>query len=56
MLIHFIIISKAEAQKLCPLGFTTAREFHMNRAQMIRIGTGSQKLDQLLRGKIYTID
>ncbi|XP_074603989.1 DNA repair protein RAD51 homolog 1-like [Brevipalpus obovatus] len=41
-------------QKLCPLGFTTAREYHKKRAELIQISTGSQQLDQLLGGGFET--
>ncbi|XP_074595741.1 RAD51 recombinase homolog spn-A [Brevipalpus obovatus] len=44
----------AEAQKLCPLGFTTAREYHKKRGELIQITTGSQQLDQLLGGGFET--
>nr|CAG4637896.1 EOG090X0906 [Chydorus sphaericus] len=44
----------AEAQKLVPMGFTTATEFHQKRADMVQISTGSKELDKLLGGGIET--
>lgn len=44
----------AEAQKLVPMGFTTATEFHQKRSEIIQITTGSKELDKLLQGGIET--
>nr|CAG4634899.1 EOG090X0906 [Alona affinis] len=44
----------AEAQKLIPMGFTTATEFHQKRAELVQITTGSKELDKLLGGGIET--
>jgi len=44
----------AEASKLVVMGFTTASEFHAQRADIIKITTGSQELDKLLEGGIET--
>ncbi|ELU16666.1 hypothetical protein CAPTEDRAFT_114057 [Capitella teleta] len=43
-----------EAQKLVPMGFTTATEFHEKRSQIIQLSTGSKELDKLLGGGIET--
>ncbi|XP_032221698.1 DNA repair protein RAD51 homolog B [Nematostella vectensis] len=43
-----------ESSKLVPMGFTTATEFHMRRADMVMITTGSKELDKLLQGGIET--
>lgn len=45
---------QAEAQKLVPMGFTTATEFHLKRSEIIQITTGSKELDKLLQGGIET--
>lgn len=42
------------AQKLAPLGFTTATEFHQKRSEIIQLTTGSKELDKLLQGGIET--
>jgi len=44
----------AEAQKLVPMGFTTATEYHQKRAEIIQISSGSKELDKLLGGGIET--
>lgn len=44
----------AEAQKLVPLGFTTAADFHQKRSEIIQLTTGSRELDKLLGGGIET--
>ena len=42
--------------KLVPMGFTTATQFHQQRAEIIQITTGSKELDKLLQGNaIYNI-
>ncbi|OQV26202.1 DNA repair protein RAD51-like protein 1 [Hypsibius exemplaris] len=43
-----------EAQKLVPMGFCTATEFHAKRSEIIQIVTGSKELDKLLQGGIET--
>lgn len=43
-----------EASKLVPMGFTTATDFHMKRAEIIQLTTGSRELDKLLGGGIET--
>eukprot|EP00696_Hemimastix_kukwesjijk_P012718 gnl/Hemi2/25995_TR8729_c0_g1_i1.p1 gnl/Hemi2/25995_TR8729_c0_g1~~gnl/Hemi2/25995_TR8729_c0_g1_i1.p1 ORF type:complete len:336 (-),score=128.20 gnl/Hemi2/25995_TR8729_c0_g1_i1:193-1200(-) len=43
-----------EASKLVPMGFTTATEFHRQRAEIIQLTTGSGELDKLLAGGIET--
>nr|CAG4638567.1 EOG090X0906 [Cyclestheria hislopi] len=43
-----------EAQKLVPMGFTTATEYHQKRSEIIQITTGSKELDKLLGGGIET--
>lgn len=43
-----------EATKLIPLGFTTATEYHKQRAEIIHLTTGSKELDKLLGGGIET--
>jgi DNA repair protein RAD51 len=40
-----------EASKLIPLGFTTATEYHKQRAEIIHLTTGSKELDKLLGGQ-----
>jgi DNA repair protein RAD51 len=40
------------AAKLVPMGFTTAREYHVARQDIVQISTGSKDLDKLLDGKI----
>lgn len=40
------------ANKLVPMGFTTATEFHERRAELISITTGSKVLDTLLGGEL----
>ena len=42
------------AQKLCPMGFSTATEYHLMRQSMVQISTGSKDLDKLLDGGIET--
>ncbi|KAF9925394.1 recombinase rad51 [Linnemannia zychae] len=44
----------AEANRLIPMGFTTATEFHQRRSGMLQITTGSGELDKLLGGGIET--
>ncbi|MCJ1333777.1 recombinase rad51 [Thelotrema lepadinum] len=43
-----------EANKLVPMGFTTATEMHQRRSELISITTGSKNLDTLLAGGIET--
>lgn len=43
-----------EANKLVPMGFTTATEMHLRRSELISITTGSKQLDTLLAGGIET--
>lgn len=43
-----------EAMKMVPMGFTTATQFHQQRAEIIQITTGSKELDKLLQGGIET--
>ncbi|XP_063958741.1 DNA repair protein RAD51 homolog A [Lytechinus pictus] len=43
-----------EAQKLVPMGFTTATQFHQQRSEIIQVTTGSKELDKLLQGGIET--
>lgn len=43
-----------EAQKLVPMGFTTATAHHAKRAELISLTTGSKELDKLLQGGIET--
>eukprot|EP00742_Colponemidia_sp_Colp-10_P008412 GILJ01009111.1.p1 GENE.GILJ01009111.1~~GILJ01009111.1.p1 ORF type:complete len:364 (-),score=60.00 GILJ01009111.1:166-1182(-) len=42
------------ASKLVPMGFTTAAEFHKQRAEIIHLTSGSSELDKLLGGGIET--
>lgn len=49
MSIHLNSLRPA-AQKLCPMGITTAREFHQARKDQIQVTTGSKELDKLLEG------
>ena len=35
---------------MVPMGFTTATQFHQQRAEIIQITTGSKELDKLLQG------
>ncbi|KAL0270022.1 UNVERIFIED_CONTAM: hypothetical protein PYX00_007567 [Menopon gallinae] len=44
----------AEAQKIVPMGFTTATEIHQKRSDLIFLTTGSKELDKLLGGGIET--
>jgi len=44
----------AMAMKMIPMGFTTATDFHIKRAEMVKLTTGSRALDQLLQGGIET--
>lgn len=44
----------AEASKLVPMGFSTASEYHKERAEIIHLTTGSKELDKLLGGGIET--
>lgn len=44
----------AEASKLVPMGFTTATEYHKQRADIIHLTTGAKELDKLLGGGIET--
>ena len=41
---------QVEAQKLVPMGFTTATQFHQQRSEIIQVTTGSKELDKLLQG------
>lgn len=43
-----------EATKLIPMGFTSATEYHRQRAEIIHLTTGSKELDKLLGGGIET--
>ena len=43
-----------EASRLIPMGFTTATEYHRQRAEIIHLTTGSKELDKLLGGGIET--
>ncbi|KAJ3120989.1 recombinase rad51 [Nowakowskiella sp. JEL0407] len=45
-----ILLEVLVAAKLVPMGFTTATDFHQQRAQIICITTGSKELDKLLGG------
>lgn len=45
---------QAEAQKLVPMGFSTATEYHQKRAELVQVTTGSKELDKLLGGGIET--
>lgn len=45
---------QAEANKLVPMGFTTATEMHQRRSELICITTGSKALDTLLAGGVET--
>ncbi|KAF1875421.1 hypothetical protein Lal_00006049 [Lupinus albus] len=42
------------ATKLVPMGFTSASELHVQRAEIIQITTGSRDLDKVLEGGIET--
>jgi DNA repair protein RAD51 len=42
------------ACKLVPMGFTSARQLHEQRAELIQITTGSKELDKILEGGIET--
>jgi DNA repair protein RAD51 len=44
----------AEASKLIPMGFMTAKDFNVQRADIIQISTGSKELDKILDGGIET--
>eukprot|EP00189_Rhodosorus_marinus_P003514 CAMPEP_0113956064 /NCGR_PEP_ID=MMETSP0011_2-20120614/1816_1 /TAXON_ID=101924 /ORGANISM="Rhodosorus marinus" /LENGTH=338 /DNA_ID=CAMNT_0000966093 /DNA_START=81 /DNA_END=1095 /DNA_ORIENTATION=+ /assembly_acc=CAM_ASM_000156 len=44
----------AEAKKLIPMGFTSATNIHKQRQDIITLTTGSQDLDNLLKGGIET--
>ncbi|KAI6219487.1 DNA repair protein RAD51-like protein [Aphelenchoides fujianensis] len=44
----------AEAMKLVPMGFVTAREVHQRRMEIIQIETGSRELNRLLGGGVET--
>ncbi|XP_046456960.1 DNA repair protein RAD51 homolog A-like [Daphnia pulex] len=44
----------AEAQKMVPMGFSTATEYHQKRAELVQVTTGSKELDKLLGGGIET--
>lgn len=44
----------AEAAKLVPMGFTTARAFNERRQDVVYLSTGSKELDRLLGGGIET--
>jgi DNA repair protein RAD51 len=42
------------ATQLFPMGFTTAKEYHVQRSELINITTGSSELDKLLGGGMET--
>jgi DNA repair protein RAD51 len=42
------------ASKLVPIGFTSARQMHEQRAELIQINTGAKELDKILEGGIET--
>lgn len=42
------------ATKLVPMGFTSAKQMHEQRAELIQITTGSKELDNILEGGIET--
>jgi len=44
----------AEASKMVHMGSTTATEYHLKRAELITLTTGSRELDKLLGGGIET--
>lgn len=44
----------ASASKIIPMGFTTATEFSLQRAEIIKLSTGSTELDKLLAGGMET--
>jgi len=44
----------AEASRLVPMGFTSAKEYHLQRQELIQITTGSKEFDRLLQGGIET--
>jgi len=44
----------ATANKIVPMGFTTATEYHARREDLLTITTGSKNLDLLLGGGIET--
>lgn len=53
------ILTKAEAMKLVPMGFTTATEYHLKRADIVQITTGSKELDKsvlLLFSACYSLN
>jgi len=43
-----------EASKLVPMGFMTAKDFNIQREDIIQISTGSKELDKILDGGIET--
>ncbi|CAJ0564273.1 unnamed protein product, partial [Mesorhabditis spiculigera] len=43
-----------EAQKLIPMGFTSASDVHLKRSSLVSIRTGSANLDRILGGGIET--
>ena len=47
-------LTLSSANKLVPMGFTTATEMHSRRSELISITTGSKQLDTLLAGGIET--
>ena len=47
-------LTRCLANKLVPMGFTTATEMHSRRSELISITTGSKQLDTLLAGGIET--
>ena len=49
-----VSVCQTTANKLVPMGFTTATEFHARRSDMITITTGSKNLDTVLGGGIET--
>lgn len=42
------------ALKILPLGFTSATEIHNRRVELVRISTGSKRLDTLLGGQSFS--
>jgi DNA repair protein RAD51 len=45
---------QTEACKLIPMGFSTAAQIHLKRADLVQLTTGSKELDKLLQGGIET--
>jgi len=44
----------SEASKLIPMGFMTAKDFSVQREELVQISTGSKELDKILDGGIET--